>query len=93
MNPLQQDLHRLRCAGTPWCLILTPDYRECMRSLCRMLADRLRVRHGSILCEQSRRKLHQRMDTNETPEAQVPQIAQSGRRPWVISPWSHLREA
>jgi hypothetical protein len=29
MNPLQQDFDRLRCAGTPWCLILTPDYREC----------------------------------------------------------------
>jgi len=42
----------------------------------------LRVRHGSILCEQSPRKLHQRMDTNETPEAQVPQIAQSARWPW-----------
>jgi hypothetical protein len=39
MNPLQQDFHRLRCAGTPWCLILTPDYRECLRSLCRMLAE------------------------------------------------------
>jgi len=24
MNPLQQDFDRLRCAGTPWCLILTP---------------------------------------------------------------------
>jgi hypothetical protein len=35
MNPLQQDFDRLRCAGTPWCLILTPDYRECMRSLCK----------------------------------------------------------
>jgi SpoVK/Ycf46/Vps4 family AAA+-type ATPase len=39
MNPLQNDFHRLRCAGTPWCLILTPDYRECMRCLCRMLAE------------------------------------------------------
>ena len=41
MNPLQQDFDRLRCAGTPWCLILTPDYRECMRSLCKMQAERL----------------------------------------------------
>src|SRR5688572_1632744 len=39
MNPLQLDFHRLRCAGTPWCLILTPDYRECLRSLCKVLAD------------------------------------------------------
>ena len=39
MNPLQQDFHCLRCAGTPWCLILTPDYRECMRSLCKVLAE------------------------------------------------------
>jgi hypothetical protein len=39
MNPLQQDFYRLRCAGTPWCLILTPDYRECLRSLCKMLAE------------------------------------------------------
>ena len=39
MNPLQKDFHRLRCAGTPWCLILTPDYRECQRSLCKMLAE------------------------------------------------------
>ena len=39
MNPLQQDFDRLRCAGTPWCLILTPDYRECMRSLCKMQAE------------------------------------------------------
>jgi len=39
MNPLQTDFHRLRCAGTPWCLILTPDYRECQRSLCKMLAE------------------------------------------------------
>lgn len=39
MNPLQQDFHRLRCAGTPWCLILTPDYRECLRSLCRTVAE------------------------------------------------------
>ena len=37
MNPLQQDFDRLRCAGTPWCLILTPDYRECQRALCKML--------------------------------------------------------
>src|SRR5262245_49589606 len=40
MNPLQQDFYRLRCAGTPWCLILTPDYRECLRSLSKMLADK-----------------------------------------------------
>lgn len=39
MNPLQEDFDRLRCAGTPWCLILTPDYRECMRALCKMLAE------------------------------------------------------
>ena len=39
MNPLQQDFDRLRCAGTPWCLILSPDYRECMRSLCKMCTD------------------------------------------------------
>jgi hypothetical protein len=39
MNPLQQDFDRLRCAGTPWCLIHTPDYRECQRSLCKMLMD------------------------------------------------------
>src|SRR5262245_43258297 len=26
-------LYRLRCAGTPWCLILTPDYRECIRAI------------------------------------------------------------
>src|SRR5262245_5905759 len=39
MNPLQQDFDRLRCAGTPWCLVLTPDYRECQRSLCKMLLD------------------------------------------------------
>lgn len=39
MNPLQQEFGRLRYAGTPWCLIHTPDYRECQRSLCRMLAE------------------------------------------------------
>jgi hypothetical protein len=39
MNRLQQDFHRLRCAATPWCLILTPDYRECQRSLCKMLTE------------------------------------------------------
>ena len=39
MNPLQTDFYRLRCAGTPWCLILTPDYRECQRSLCKLLAE------------------------------------------------------
>jgi hypothetical protein len=40
MNQLQQDFYRLRCAGTPWCLILTPDYRECLRSLCKTLAEK-----------------------------------------------------
>lgn len=39
MNPLQQDFYRLRCAGTPWCLILTLDYRECLRALCKMLTE------------------------------------------------------
>ncbi|MCI0742181.1 MAG: AAA family ATPase [Gemmataceae bacterium] len=39
MNTLQQDFYGLRCAGTPWCLILTPDYRECQRSLCKTLSE------------------------------------------------------
>jgi len=39
MNPLQQHFDRLRCAGTPWCLIHTPDYREYQRALCKMLMD------------------------------------------------------
>ena len=39
MNPLQLDFYRLRCAGTPWCLILTPDYREAQRSISKMLAE------------------------------------------------------
>src|SRR6266496_1354602 len=39
MNPLQQDFDRLRYAGTPWCLILTPDYRERLRSLCKLQAE------------------------------------------------------
>ncbi len=39
MNTLQEDFRRLRMAGTPWCLILTPDYRECQRSLSKMLAE------------------------------------------------------
>jgi len=38
MNTLQQDFYRLRCAGTPWCLLRTPDYRECQRALCKTLA-------------------------------------------------------
>jgi len=39
MNTLQRDFFRLRCAGTPWCLVLTPDYREAMRSLSRVEED------------------------------------------------------
>lgn len=39
MNTLQRDFFRLRCAGTPWCLVLTPDFREAMRSLSRVEED------------------------------------------------------
>lgn len=39
MNALQQDFYRLRCAGTPWCLVLTPDYREAMRCLSKSQED------------------------------------------------------
>lgn len=35
---LQDDFFRLRCAGTPWCLLLTPDYREAIRSIAKHLA-------------------------------------------------------
>src|SRR5262245_12974634 len=34
------DFYRLRCAGTPWCLVLSPDYRECIRGIVKDLQAR-----------------------------------------------------